>query len=104
MQQSARLVAMLLLLSLLTTSAFAGDTANPATNPQETAAGENASPTTGAPADPKPPAQSSSSSSLRGEDTPGGEVFLGYSYVRMSTDTRLIPTTTTVNEHFQFIP
>jgi outer membrane protein OmpA-like peptidoglycan-associated protein len=105
MQQSARLVAMLLLLSLLTTSAFAGDTAKPAANPQEAAAGENASPTAGAPADPKPPAQSSSSPSLRGEDTPAGELFFGYSYLRLNTTTGVfVPVPHTVDENFSFIP
>lgn len=109
MRLSARFVAILLLQSLLTAFAFAGDTAKPAANSRETAAGENASPATGAPAapqatpTPRPQPAPSSGSSLRSPDTPAGEVFFGYSYVRMPTETRLTPTST-VNEHFQFIP
>ena len=107
MRLSARFVAILLLQSLLTAFAFAGDDAKPAATSQETAAGDNAGSTTGATplatSIPNLPPQASSSSSLRGPDTPGGEVFFGYSYVRMSTETRLTPSAT-VNEHFQFIP
>src|SRR5262249_20043126 len=108
MRVSARCVPILLLLTLLTTVAFAGDTSKPAAQPQETATGDSATPTTAAAAEPqatatpKPQPSVSSGSSLRGPDTPGGEVFLGYSYVRMSTDTVIGPTT--VNEHFEFIP
>jgi outer membrane protein OmpA-like peptidoglycan-associated protein len=107
MRLSARFVAILLLQSLLTALAFAGDDAKPAAKSQETAAADSAGAATAAPSEPLNvailPPQGSSSSSLRGPDTPGGEVFLGYSYVRMSTDTRISPTAT-VNEHFQYIP
>jgi outer membrane protein OmpA-like peptidoglycan-associated protein len=109
MRLSARFVAILLLQSLLTAFAFAGDDAKPAAKSRETAAGDSAGaatePATTPPATNVPQAQpaASSGSSLRGPDTPGGEVFFGYSYVRMATDTRLTPTAT-VNEHFQYIP
>src|SRR5262249_28116736 len=95
--------AILVFLCLLTTLAFAGDTGKPAANPQETPTGDSASPTSATPAEPKPPAlPPAASGSLRGPDTPGGEIFIGYSYVRMTTETRIGPST--VNEHFEFIP
>src|SRR5215471_4054716 len=119
MRATAPFIATLLLQASLTTLAFAGDDAKPAANPPGTVAGDSARPTTATqgspaeadfvravvPAEPQvtPAPRSSSSSSLRGPDTPGGEVFFGYSYVRMSTSTRLSPAVT-VNEHFQFIP
>src|SRR5262249_1560443 len=109
MRLSARFVAIVLFQSLLTAFAFAGDDAKSAAKSQETAAADSAGAATAAPSEPlnlavsNLPPQASGSTSLRGPDTPGGEVFLGYSYVRMSTDTRISPTTT-VNEHFQYIP
>ncbi len=103
MQSSARAVAITVLLTLLAASAFAGDANKPATNPPEnTASASNALPQ--ATPTPAPKAKKASSASTRSEEFPGGELFLGYSYVRFNTNTALLPGGATVSEHFDMIP
>src|SRR5262249_23980587 len=105
MQSSARLIAILVLQSLLTTLAFAGDTPKPAANPQETGASDNSTnvaPDPQATPTPAPTRRPEPTPSKRGLDTPGGELFFGYSYVRMSTSTGVGPLV--VDETFDFIP
>jgi len=89
-------------------SAFAGDPPKAAANPQETgtsdsaaSAAANDSAQTPTPA-PTPKAHESMTSSRRSENTPGGEIFLGYSYLRLNTNTGT--PAGTVSEHFDFIP
>ena len=110
MQLIARAIAIVVLQFLFAAWAFAGD-AKPSTNPQEIATdastGSAASSETSAqqPAakpTPTPRTQSSSDSSMRGENTPAVELFLGYSYVRFNIDTT--NAAGTANEHFDFIP
>lgn len=104
MQSSARFIAILVLQSLLTTLAFAGDTPKPVANPQETGASDNAATaaTDAQTPTPTPPAKRpDSSTSMRGQDTPGGELFFGYSYFRFRPDTRV--GSVTVDETFNFI-
>src|SRR5215472_3456697 len=104
MQSSARWVAILALPFLISTLAFAGDAAKPAAGPQEASATDSAGTA------PAPPAAASaqakdSSSSMRSADTPGGELFLGYSYLRLNTTTGVfVPAPHTVDENFDFIP
>src|SRR5260370_16739888 len=110
MQSGARAVAIVILQFLLAALAFAGDAPKPATNPLDVASEAGASgiepqanPTPG----PTPRAASSSASSStspRGQNTPGGEFFLGYSYVRFNTNTALLPGATTLTQHLPFIP
>jgi len=105
MQSSARWIAILVLQSVLSTFAFAGDTAKPAVNPQETGASDgaaNAPAPSQTPAPTTQPARSDSSASPRGPDTPGGELFVGYSYLRLRSNSR--SGLVTVNESFDFIP
>src|SRR5262245_35371996 len=109
MQSSARFVSILVLQSLLATWAFAGDP-KPAPTSQEAATSETASPSPAPQADPqatptpKPATIPSSSghSSMRGPDTPGGELFVGYSYLRMNTNSQVGPFK--IDESFDFIP
>jgi outer membrane protein OmpA-like peptidoglycan-associated protein len=108
MQSSARVV-VIVLQFLLAALAFAGDAPKPATNPLDVANDGGASgiepqatPTPGP--TPKATSASSSATSRRGENTPGGEFFLGYSYVRFNTKTALLPGGTTISENFDFIP
>ncbi len=108
MQSSARTIAILVLQSLLAASAFAGDANKPANNPptNEASASEpqaQAAPTP-APKAKKSSSSSSSSDSMRGPNTPGGELFLGYSYVRFNATPALTPGGATVTEHFDMIP
>src|SRR5262249_44233114 len=105
MQSSARWIAILVLQSVLSTLAFAGDTAKPAVNPQETGASEstaNAAAPSQTPAPTPQPKRSESSPSMRGTNTPGGELFVGYSYLRLRTSTQV--GLVSVNEQFDFIP
>src|SRR5262249_1958271 len=105
MQSSARLIAILVLQSVLSTFAFAGDTAKPAVNPKETGASDGAANAPAPPQTPAPtpqPRRSDSSTSPRGPDTPGGELFVGYSYLRLRSNSK--SGLVTVNENFDFIP
>lgn len=118
MQSGARTCATVVLPFLLWAFAFAGDANKPATNPQEAALIDNAATTASGPSTaPQPPAQASptpapkankatsdESSGPRGLNTPGGELFLGYSYVRLNTDTAATPGGVSVSEHFDMIP
>ena len=108
MQSASRLVVMFAVQCVLSMSAFAGDPPKPAAHPQETgtsdsaaSAAANDSAQTPTPA-PTPKAHESMMSSHRSENTPGGELFLGYSYLRLNTNTGTA--TGTVSEHFDFIP
>jgi len=97
MQSGARLLAMFAMQCLLVLSAFAGDGAKPAAKPQENANADGAASTTttaqGSPQTaptPTPKAQTAdkySSTSMRGQNTPGGELFLGFSYIWFNTNT-----------------
>jgi len=110
MQSASRLIAIFAVQCLLSMYAFAGDPPKPATPPQETGTSNSAAtaaamaatdtPQTPAPA-PKPKAEQTQSGSHRSEDTPGGELFLGYSYLRLNTATGQ---PVTVHENFDFIP
>jgi outer membrane protein OmpA-like peptidoglycan-associated protein len=105
MQSSARWIAILALPFLISTLAFAGDSAKPAASPQEASATDSAG-TAPAPPAAAPAAQAKESSSgMRGPDTPGGELFFGYSYLRLNTTTGVfVPVPRTVDENFDFIP
>lgn len=109
MQSCARAIAIVVLQSLLAALAFAGDANKPATNPPENGATEAAATAS----DPQPQAtpaptpkakKSSSSDSMRGEETPGGELFLGYSYVRFNTNAAATPGGPSVSQNFDMIP
>jgi outer membrane protein OmpA-like peptidoglycan-associated protein len=113
MQSGARACATIVLPFLLAAFAFAGDANKPATNPQEALSSDNAAtaasgpstePQASAQPTPTPKAKSDSSSGPRGENTPAGELFLGYSYVRFNTDTAVTPGGISVAEHFDMIP
>ena len=105
MQSSARWIAILTLPFLISTLALAGDPAKPAAGTQEASATDSAG-TAPAPPAAAPAAQArESSSSMRGADTPGGELFFGYSYLRLNTTTGVfVPVPHTVDENFDFIP
>jgi outer membrane protein OmpA-like peptidoglycan-associated protein len=114
MQSGARACATIVLPFLLAAFAFAGDANKPATNPQETVTSDNATaasgpstqsqPTPQPTPPPAPQAKDESSFGMRGPNTPGGEVFLGYSYIRLNTDTALTRGGISVSEHFDMIP
>jgi outer membrane protein OmpA-like peptidoglycan-associated protein len=106
MQSGARAVALVVLLLLFAASAFAGDADKPATNPPDNTTNA-AAPSDPPQASPSPaPAQKKSASSdpSRSEYTPAGELFLGYSYVRLSTNAAVVPGGPTQNQHFDMIP
>src|SRR5262249_15997567 len=98
MQSSARWIAILALLFLISTLAFAGDSGKAGGNPQEAWASDSAG-NAPAPQAAAPAAKATdSSSSMRGPDTPGGELFLGYSYLRLNTTTGVfVPVPRTVD-------
>jgi outer membrane protein OmpA-like peptidoglycan-associated protein len=110
MQSASRLLAIFAVQCLLSMYAFAGDPPKPAATPQETGTSDSAAPAaataatdtpqTPAPA-PQPKAQKTKDASHGGENTPRGELFLGYSYLQLRTNTGPVPT---VSEHFDFIP
>ncbi len=104
MQPSARWIAILVFQFLLTTFSFAGDDPKPATSPQETSASDNTSAATAAQAPNTAPKTNHDSmfSSGRGQDTPGGEAFFGYSYLRLRTNTGTALGGN--DEEFDFIP
>jgi outer membrane protein OmpA-like peptidoglycan-associated protein len=113
MQSGARACATIILPFLLAALAFAGDATKPATNPQDNVTSDTAaSAASGPPTDPQqspqptpaPKPKAEPTSSMRGQNTPGGELFLGYSYVRFNTDTAVIPGGVSVSEHFDMIP
>lgn len=88
--------------------AFAGDAKSSTNQPEVVVDNSSSASTTEAPAQqpaaqPTPtPRSQSSSDSMRGENTPAVELFLGYSYVRFNTNTAT--PLGSVNEHFDFIP
>jgi outer membrane protein OmpA-like peptidoglycan-associated protein len=92
---------------MLAALAFAGDANKPATNPPDNGVSEAVAvasePLPQATPTPAPKAKKSASSSTD-EGRPGGEIFLGYSYVRFNTQTALLPGGATVNQQFDFIP
>ena len=110
MQSGARACATIILPSLLAAFAFAGDATKPATNPPDTVSIETAVAASGAPSSPQaqptptPKPKKEYTPSMRGQNTPGGELFLGYSYVRLNTDTAVVPGGVSVAEHFDMIP
>jgi outer membrane protein OmpA-like peptidoglycan-associated protein len=117
MQSGARACATIILPFLLAALAFAGDATKPATNPQDTSTSDTAAnAASGAPTDPQPQAQPTptptpapkpkkeASTSMRGQNTPAAELFLGYSYIRLNTDTTVPPGNVSVSEHFDMIP
>ena len=99
MQSSARTIALTFLLFLLAASAFAGDAKKPATNPPE----NEASASEPAPQASPTPAPRAKKGSL-GEEHPGGELFLGYSYVRWVSNPATLPGGTTRQETIDMIP
>ncbi|HLW53181.1 MAG TPA: OmpA family protein [Candidatus Angelobacter sp.] len=120
MHLSVRAIVIVVLQFFVAAWAFAGE-AKSATNPPDVSAVSR--PDAPEPAQqpaakptPAPRSQSSSDSSMRGENTPAVEVFLGYSYVRFNADTTVpggglpscpalaFPSGCTFNEHFDFIP
>jgi outer membrane protein OmpA-like peptidoglycan-associated protein len=115
MQSGARACATIILPFLLAALAFAGDATKPATNPQDNVTSDNAATAaSGSPTDPPqsqptpapaPKPKKEASPSMRGQNTPGAELFLGYSYVRFNTDTVVAPPGgVSVSEHFDMIP
>jgi outer membrane protein OmpA-like peptidoglycan-associated protein/opacity protein-like surface antigen len=109
MQLVARAITMVVLQFLFAALAFAGDPKPSSGNSQEIAAesspGSSETPTSAQQpaAQPTPtPSSTSSEGSMRGENTPAIELFLGYSYVRANIDTTT--PAGTANEHFDFIP
>src|SRR5262249_51073760 len=114
MRSGARACATIVLPFLLAAFAFAGDANKPATNPHDAASSDSTPTAASGPAtEPQATAQptpapksnsSDSSSDRRGPNTPGGELFLGYSYVRLNTDTAITPGGISVAEHFDMIP
>jgi outer membrane protein OmpA-like peptidoglycan-associated protein len=112
MRSGARFIAIFAIQCLLALSAFAGDGAKPASNSKENANADGAAsatttalPNPQAAPTPAPKAQKAdkySSTSLRGQGTPGGELFLGFSYVWFNTNTGPKPAKT--SESFDFLP
>jgi outer membrane protein OmpA-like peptidoglycan-associated protein len=106
MQSGARAVAIVVLHSMLAALAFAGDANKPATNPPDNGVSEAVAVAANEPlpqASPAPKAKKSASSSDDGS-RPGGEIFLGYSYVRFNTQSATLPGGAVVNQQFNFIP
>jgi outer membrane protein OmpA-like peptidoglycan-associated protein len=98
---------------MLAAFAFAGDANKPATNPLEAVSSDNAAtaasgpstaPQASAQPTPAPTPKAESRLGTRGLNTPAGEVFLGYSYIRFNTDTTVSPGGVSVAEHFDMIP
>ena len=112
MRSGTRFIAIFTIQCLLVLSAFAGDGAKPASNSKETANADGAaSATTTAQPNPQtaptpaPKAQKSdkyASTSMRGQDTPAGELFLGFSYIWFNTNTG--PKPAKKSESFDFLP
>ncbi len=115
MRFSARVLAVMVLFILAGMTALADDTAKPKDAAKKSEAGSastSATATSEAATKPQPaasalaprprPAPASSSSSMRGDNTPAVEAFLGYSYIRFTTDNRPIIPFPTVNipDHF----
>src|SRR3989454_7940764 len=116
MRFSARVLAVMVLFILAGMTALADDTAKPKDAAKKSEAGSastSATATSEAATKPQPAASallprprpapaSSSSSSMRGDNTPAVEAFLGYSYIRFTTDNRPIIPFPTVNipDHF----
>src|SRR2546426_1032593 len=115
MRFSARVLAVMGLFILAGMTALADDTAKPKDAAKKSEAGSastSATATSAAATKPQPvasalvprprPAPGSSSSSVRGDNTPAVEAFLGYSYIRFTTDNRPIIPFPTVNipDHF----
>jgi outer membrane protein OmpA-like peptidoglycan-associated protein/opacity protein-like surface antigen len=109
MQSVARVIAIAVLQFSFAAMAFGGDAKPSSGNSQDIAvesnSGSTATENSAQQPEAKPtpaPRSQASSDSMRGENTPKAELFLGYSYVRFNVDT----TTTlgTANEHFDFIP
>jgi outer membrane protein OmpA-like peptidoglycan-associated protein len=112
MRSGARFIAMFTIHCLLVLSAFAGDGGKPAANPKENAKADGAASATTPAQDnpqkaptPTPKAQKAdkyTSTSMRGQNTPGGELFLGFSYIWFNTNTGPKPLKT--SESFDFLP
>src|SRR5262252_5458769 len=107
MRSSARLLAVFVVPCLISFLAFAGDDGKPASTTTTVSTTDSAN---AAPA-PKPTKSSVvfkptwtppavASDSMRGEGTPAGQLFFGYSYLRLNTST----TPASISENFDFIP
>ena len=114
MQSGARACATIFLPFLLAAFAFAGDANKPATNPQEAVSSDNnATAASGPSTQPQPtpqpapsptPKAKESSFGMRGPNTPGAELFLGYSYIRFNTNAATTLGGISRSEHFDMIP
>ena len=107
MQLITRAIAVVVLQTLFTAWAFAGDLKPSASDQNITADNNGGSAAAESSAQqpaatPTPAPRNHTSESMRGENTPAAEVFLGYSYVRFNADTT--NALGTFNEHFDFIP
>jgi outer membrane protein OmpA-like peptidoglycan-associated protein len=89
---------------LLAALAFAGDANKPATTPPDNPASEVTASEPLPQATPAPKAKKASAGSTNEDNRPGGEIFLGYSYVRFNTQSATLPGGTVVNQQFNFIP
>src|SRR5215472_14242127 len=106
MRSGARLIAIITIQCLLALSAFAGDAAKPAAkenaNADSAAGSTTTAPTPQAAPTSSPKSDKYASTSMRGPDTPAGELFLGFSYVWFNTNTGPKPAKT--SESFDFLP
>src|SRR5262249_51418109 len=104
MQSGARAITTVVLQFLLAALAFAGDANKPATNPPDNGASDAIASEPLPQATPAPKTKKGSAGSSAEENRPGGEIFLGYSYVRFNTSTALVPGGTVTNQAFDMIP
>src|SRR5215470_8129444 len=106
MRSGARLIAIIAIQCLLALSAFAGDAAKPAAkenaNADSAAGTTTTAPTPQAAPTSAPKSDKYASTSMRGQDTPAGELFLGFSYIWFNTNTGPKPLKT--SESFDFLP